>query len=135
MIYHASIPAKDPGHVARVLAELLDGRATPFAGHPGAYMAWSGRHAGHLIEVLPAAAAAFASDDDARALYDSIHFALAVNQEPEVVLAVGAREGWRTRRCRRGGSFDVIEFWLENHFMIEVLTPQMQREYLDSCSA
>ena len=65
-----------------------------------------------------------------RRLYDAVHLALASQLSPEQVLAIGEREGWRTRRCRRGGSFDVIEFWLEDHFMLEVLTPEMQAEYL-----
>jgi hypothetical protein len=30
----------------------------------------------------------------------------------------------------RGGSFDVIELWIEDHFLIEVLTPEMQRDYI-----
>ena len=43
MIHHVSIPARDPGRVARVLAELMAGRAFPFAGPlPGAHMAVSG---------------------------------------------------------------------------------------------
>lgn len=32
-------------------------------------------------------------------------------------------------RCSRGGLFDVIEVWLENVLMIEVLTAEMQAEY------
>ena len=32
MIRHVSIPARDPRHVAAVLAELMQGRAYPFPG-------------------------------------------------------------------------------------------------------
>jgi len=128
MIFHASIPAKDPGHVAEVLAELLGGKVTPF-GQQG-FMAWSGTHPGHMVEVLPVEAPALADHGQGRSLYDAVHFALGVEKTPEEVIAIGRREGWRTRRCRRGGAFDVIELWLEDHFMLEVLTPEMQREYL-----
>jgi hypothetical protein len=31
----------------------------------------------------------------------------------------------------RGGVFRVIEFWVENQFMFEVLTAEMEREYLE----
>lgn len=38
MIHHVSIPARDPEHVARVLAELFQGYAGPFIGPmPGAW--------------------------------------------------------------------------------------------------
>ena len=54
MIHHISIPARDPRHVAEVLAELLRGRAYPFSGAlPGAYMAVSGDAHGTMIEVYP----------------------------------------------------------------------------------
>jgi hypothetical protein len=36
---------------------------------------------------------------------------------------------WITRYNKRGGAFGVIEFWVENSFMLEVLTPAMQAEY------
>ena len=61
---------------------------------------------------------------------NSMHLAVGVGLTPEQVIAIGEREGWTTRRRRRGGSFDVIELWLEDHFMLEVLTPEMQADYL-----
>ncbi len=131
MIFHASVPAIEPDRVASVLAELLEGRVTPF-GERGR-MAWSGHHTGHMIEVLQVAPEDLATVGEPRRLYDSVHLALASQLSPEAVLAIGAREGWKTRRCRRGGSFDVIELWLEDHFMLEVLTPEMQAEYLAGC--
>ena len=42
------------------------------------------------------------------------------------------REGWPVKLCRRGDRFGVIEFWVEGCQMVEVLTPEMQREYLDT---
>jgi hypothetical protein len=39
-------------------------------------------------------------------------------------------EGWRVVRCSRESFFDVIEFWLENRLMIELLTPEMASQYL-----
>jgi hypothetical protein len=50
------------------------------------------------------------------------------------VLALGAAEGWRTVRQSRGGAFDVIELWIENRLMVEVLTPDMQRQYLEGAA-
>jgi hypothetical protein len=31
--------------------------------------------------------------------------------------------------CSRGGVFDVVELWIENGLMFEVLTPDMQDDY------
>ena len=50
--------------------------------------------------------------------------------------AIGAREGWRAKTFGRGMRghkpfFHVIEFWLENRLMIEVVSPEMAREYED----
>src|SRR6266571_4581372 len=50
--------------------------------------------------------------------------------------AIGAREGWRAKTFGRGMRgrkpfFHVIEFWLENRLMIEVVPPAMVREYED----
>ncbi len=47
---------------------------------------------------------------------------------------IGAREGWRAKTFGRGMQgqkpfFHVIEFWLENRLMIEVVSPPMAREY------
>ena len=31
--------------------------------------------------------------------------------------------------CHRGPFFRVIEFWVDNNLMLEMLTPEMQEEY------
>ena len=49
----------------------------------------------------------------------------------ETVYGLAAREGWNAKYCKRGGQFGVIEIWIDGCQMIEVLTPEMQREYLD----
>jgi hypothetical protein len=42
MIHHVSIPAREPQHVAEVLAELMGGKCYPFGPLEGAFMAASG---------------------------------------------------------------------------------------------
>jgi hypothetical protein len=42
------------------------------------------------------------------------------------------REGWPAKYRKRGGAFGVIEIFVEGCQMIEVLTEEMQREYVDS---
>lgn len=40
-------------------------------------------------------------------------------------------EGWRALRLTRG-PFDVIEFWIENTVMLELMTPDMADDYRTS---
>ena len=134
MIFHASLPARDPERVARVLAELMEGRYQPFY-RPNSFMAFSKKPEEMMIEVMPVAEGAFDKRDGARELYDTMHLAVGVDLTPEQVTAIGEREGWRTRRITRGGSFDVIELWIEDHFLIEVLTPEMQADYVAGMKA
>jgi hypothetical protein len=64
------------------------------------------------------------------------HVLLSVPLEPEQIERIGAREGWRAKTFGRGMQgqepfFHVIEFWLENRLMVEVVSPAMAREYED----
>jgi hypothetical protein len=43
--------------------------------------------------------------------------------------AIVAREGWQCFRCNRG-PFHVIEVWVENETMVEILPPEYAAEYL-----
>ena len=143
MILHASISAADPRHVAEVLAELWDGEALPFAPVAGAWIAMAGDARGSGIEVYPRGRALIPGADDAMfdtadlehpARYGSTHLAIQCHKGQDEIEALAQREGWRSVRCSRGGMFDVIEFWIENSTMIEVLTSEMQRDYTATSS-
>jgi len=61
---------------------------------------------------------------------------LSVPLEPDEIERIGVREGWRAKVFGRGMQgqkpfFHVIEFWLENRLMIEVVPPTMAQEYVD----
>ena len=60
----------------------------------------------------------------------STHFAMATALDAEAVKAIAAREGWPVKYRKRGGIFGVLELWVEGDRLIEVLTPEMQAEYL-----
>jgi hypothetical protein len=144
MIHHVSIPARQPQHVAEVLAELMDGKCFPFGPLEGAFMAASGDANGTMIEVYPERATLDIPDTDDQVVFGEnsappqtwpFHVLLSVPHEAEVVERIGAREGWRAKTFGRGMKgqkpfFHVIEFWLENRLMIEVATPAMAQEYL-----
>jgi hypothetical protein len=52
-----------------------------------------------------------------------------VAAEADAVEAIARREGWQCFRCNRG-PFHVIEVWVENESMVEILPPEFAREYL-----
>jgi hypothetical protein len=143
MIHHVSISARDPKHVADVLAELMKGRAYPFPGGVAdSFMAVSGDEHGSMIEVYPENVALVPGREDKQvhAAHDAtpgyvpFHLLLSVPVDRATVERIGAREGWRTRYFGRGAPgkppfFYVIEFWLENRVMVEVATPDMLADY------
>jgi hypothetical protein len=138
MIFHASIPAREPGRVAAVIAEIWGGQSFRFPPWPGAWVAMAGDARGSMVEVYPHTLpiAPGAGDGMARPHPDAdprpyacFHLAIATGRTVDEIVAIGAREGWRAVPCSRGGVFDVVELWIENGLMFEVLTPEMQDDY------
>ena len=144
MIHHVSISAHNPKHVADVLAELIDGRSFPFPGREtDAFIAVGGDEHGTMIEVYPQNVVLrpgkgdlpVAIEREDRPDYGPFHMLLSVPTTRGKVEEIGKREGWRTRYFGRGApgeppAFHVIEFWVENHLMIEVATREMLPDYL-----
>jgi len=138
MIHHLSIAARDPRHVAEVLAEFMGGAATRFTPNPGSWFAHQHDEYGTGVEVYPAGTelrpagpqgAGFAMIEPIRSRYSPTHFALSVTTDADTVEAIARREGWECFRCNRG-LFHVIEVWLENESMVEILPPEFAAEYL-----
>ena len=143
MIHHVSIPARDPQHVASVLAELLGGYSGPFIGPlPGAYAAYAEDDHGTGIEVYPERTVIEQGPEDAwgefreaeppRAL--AFHALISVPCDRATIERVGAREGWRVRHFWRGPAgvelFELYELWIENRIMLELATPDMLAPYV-----
>ena len=139
MIFHVSIDADDPRHVAEVLAELWAGHAVPFPPViAGSWMAMAGDERNTTIEVYPRGTELVPAEGDADSYgiigapdrRSATHIAIATSLDMHSVHAIAQREGWPAKYRKRGGVFGVIEFWIEGTRMIEVLTSDMQREYL-----
>jgi hypothetical protein len=139
MLFHLSIAAHDPRHVAQVMAELWGGEAFPFPPvAQGSWIAVAGDDRGTAMEVYPADVVLRESEGDADAhgeatglvAFTATHAAIASTLDQDAVFAIAAREGWPAKYRKRGGVFGVIEMWIEGRQMVEVLTPEMQREYL-----
>jgi len=140
MLFHVSIDADDPKHVAEVFAEIWKGRAIPFPPVAvGSWMALAGDDRNNLIEVYPRGtelverpgdADSEGVDGGAPRPHSPTHLAIGTEMTTDEVLALAKRKGWPAKYRKRGGAFGVIELWVEGWRMIEVLTPEMQQEYL-----
>jgi hypothetical protein len=138
MIHHLSIPARDPLHVAQILAELFGGTLSRFGPYKDSYIAWAGDEHGSAIEVFPAGTELLPDPGEGQANFRhnpavsgfvATHAAVSVPRNKDEILALGQREGWRAIELSRG-SFDAIEFWIENRVMLELMTPEMVADYL-----
>ncbi len=67
--------------------------------------------------------------------FTATHAAIGTSLTQAQVLEIAAREGWPAKYRKRGGMFGVVEMWIEGRQMIEVLTPEMQAEYVATMSA
>ena len=145
MIHHVSIPARDPRHVADVLAELMRGRSYPFGPLEGAFVAAMGDDFGTMIEVYPEHATLDIPGSDDQVVFGEntapprswpFHVLLSVPLGQNEIERIGTREGWHAKTFGRGMEghepyFHVVEFWVENRVMIEVASPAMTQDYQD----
>lgn len=141
MLFHVSIEADDPRRVAEVLAEIWCGAAAPFPSvADGSWVALSGDERGTIVEIYPRGTEIHPvlGDNDATGIrgaerrHNATHFAMGTRLDDFEVFAIAKREGWPAKYRKRGGAFGVIEIFVEGCQMIEVLTDEMQREYVEA---
>jgi hypothetical protein len=144
MIHHVSIPARDPEHVASVLAELLGGYSGRFIGPiPGAFVAYAEDAHGTGIEVYPEGAVLVPGpgpEDMGRTELGpaptavAFHALISVKVDRATIERIGAREGWRCFHSWRGPKgvrlFELYELWVENRVMLELATEDMLAAYV-----
>ncbi|MBW4622108.1 MAG: hypothetical protein KME17_22490 [Cyanosarcina radialis HA8281-LM2] len=130
MIHHISIDARNPLRVARVLAEILQGKVYKFL-VPGSYLAMPFDNYGtHFVvfkqgdvwtpgidresaKVIPTAPTNFVAS----------HVAISVPTSQQQIEQIGQREGWRVLTRQQGEApFSAIEFWVENRILFEFFT-------------
>ena len=140
MLFHLSIVAENPEKVTLVLAELMGGQAQPFPAVQKAWIAFANDSLGTAIEVYPLKTILEQGKESESVTFAqtkktsyprSVHFALKTPLEARQVFAIGQREGWRTLSCSRGDFFHVIELWIENQFLVELITPDKQTQAID----
>lgn len=134
MILHISIPAFNTVNVAKVLAELCGGVVVPFKPLKNAYMVYANDEYSSGFEVYPADIEfqpGVDVDEPSRFIaldkpkkYSATHCAFTTALTKAEIEAIAAREHWRCIYTRRLNSFSLYEFWLENHFLIELIVTE-----------
>lgn len=139
MIHHISIAAQNPQQVAEVLAEIFQGKAVPFPHNPGSYLALAmdKNHIG--VEVYPLGSqiipgsgqdgCSFANEPQSLQ-FTAFHAAIFVPSTQTEIEQIGVQVGWRVVRCTRIGLVDLIEFWVENTLMLELVPPELAAKFL-----
>ena len=145
MLYHFSFPARDPQHVASVLAELLDATVVDCPSPPfpaGSKFVCCGDERGTMAEIVPAGTTYVPGPDGSiRATTggpvldaSAVHGMLLAAVPPERIEAVAAREGWPSGVIDTG-LFKVISLWVEGNQLIEFTTPELLPDYLATYGA
>ncbi len=138
MIHHISLPAKNPLHVAEVLAELFQGYCAPFSSHTNSYVAFAADEYGTVIEVYPFGTEMIPGEEDRPIQFRhqntsnqfiASHAAISIPLSQSQIESIAKREQWRCVRTSRG-YFDVIELWLENTVLVELATPELAQQYI-----
>lgn len=139
MIHHISIPAENPQQVAQVLSEIWHGQVAPFPAYADSYVVFNLDHAGTLIEVYPLGTELVPGMEQQQvnfvknipvASYTATHAAISVPIDADEIMAIAQRVGWRAVKCDRDGFFTVIEFWVENRLLLELMSPDLVSQYL-----
>lgn len=138
MLFHMSVEADDPRQVANVIAELWGGVATRYPMvADGSWCALAGDDRNTMVVVFPRGTRLVESRDAGgkgeRVMPrrgSATHMAIASDLDPESVLAIAQRESWPAEIRKRGRTSTAIEIWIEGCQLLEVMTPEMQKDYL-----
>jgi hypothetical protein len=138
MIHHLSVAAHDPEAVAAFFAEMMNGLYIPFPPNPGSYMAFGRDGLGTAVEVYPSGSVIRQGGErggefvraEAASTESPTHFALSVGFSIPEIRRMAAERGWACFECSRGGDFRVMEVWVENAWLVEILTAEFAQEYL-----
>ena len=135
MIFHISVPAQNPEVVASTIASLVGGQHFPFHPIDGARIVLFGDAHGSAIEVYPKDVELDIGSEmleprqaTARLERYSTHVAIATPLSQAEVFAISEKAGWIARECDRG-PFTLLEVWVENRLLLELLTPSSQADY------
>lgn len=155
MINHISISVHNPKKVADVIAELWNGFVVPFPPAPDSFMVFANDGRGSAVEITPIdivlePGKGLPPEDDFNIetrteeyeakfvrsenvpQYVPTHLNINTHLSIEEIKEIGRREGWRVLTCNRDrGLFQLVELWIEDRFMLEVMTPEQTARYVE----
>ena len=156
MINHISIAVNEPERVANFLGEVWDAIVYPFPPVPGSYIVIANDGKGTAVEVTPAGTVlipgeGLPDESDLNAAteafevqfmrsefiprYVATHLNINTQKSIDEIRELAKREDWRVLVCNRGGGlFQLVEVWIENTFMLEVMTPEQTERYVEITS-
>lgn len=140
MIHHFSLPAKNPRRVADVLSQLWQGEVYPFPSSTNSFVVFKNDNdQGLCLEIYPLGTQLSPGKgeeqvqvniNNSSSQFCEFHAAISVPLCWEQIEAIAQQEGWRAVVSNRGGGcYQIVEFWIENRFLLELLTPQMLTQY------
>ena len=153
MINHISIAVNEPERIANFIAEIWDGMVFPFPPAPDSFFVIANDGKGTAVELMPAGTViipgeGLPSEDDLSGpteefeakfvksdfvpRYVATHLNISTKKTIEQIRELADREGWRVLVCNRGeGLFQLVEVWVENTFMLEVMTQEQTARYVE----
>lgn len=152
MIAHVSIPTKNPKDVANLLGKLIRGKVFNFPVVKDAFIVIAEDASGTAIEVYPMGMNHHPGRGEAPANpgpvtvatkewedqifleetnsdFSSHHMAIVTHLSEEEVIRLGKLNNFRTVPCDRAGVFKLVEIWIDNSYLIEVLIEKEAARY------
>ena len=140
MLHRISIPVDDPLHVANVLSEILHGCVLPCRDSPFSYTVLPNDEYGSAIDLVQSGNEVIVGLNRDKFEYEynlnhsdfsPVHLAISVPVSRYEIEQIAEREGWHVAVGNRG-RFQLIEFWLENKFLLELILPATVSQYVKS---
>lgn len=134
MILHASVVADEPRKTAETLGRLFGGIALPLGPGEGTWSAIGPDPIGNMISVLERGSEFHRTDEHVETRmgepvrHSAYHILIETPLSEAEVMGIAAERGCHALRAKHG-AFDVIEFWVDDCLLIEVVTPDMGRDY------
>lgn len=135
MILHVSITADDPKSTAVQLATLLGGRAIPLGPNEGSWTAVGPDPVGNVIEVMERGSEFHRAGSQVETVrrephrHSGFHLLMESPMSEHEILALAEETGTSAHRANRGIFGDLIEFWIDDCLLVEVLPLPWARAY------